>query len=115
LPLSIEAKQKLSPTPQVKDLRLFLPITAQPRLSLSSFRISIRLLFQRPTYLLNSSLKQPFLVLQRPPLQLTGVQLDDQLFVDHRLDFLARGNAGDFAFESIAINRQPVGNRDNLS
>jgi hypothetical protein len=71
--------------------------------------------FLPPTYLLNGSLKQPLLVLQCAPLQLAGVQLDDQLFVDHRLNFFTRGNAGDFAFESIAINRQPVGNRDDLS
>jgi len=51
---------------------------------------------------------------ERAPLELAGVQLNDQLFVDHRLDFFARRNAGNFAFESVAIDRQPVGDWNDL-
>ena len=51
----------------------------------------------------------------RAPLQLPRIQLDDQLLVDHRLNLFPRRNAGYFAFERIAINRQPIGNWNDLS
>ena len=45
---------------------------------------------------------------------LSRIQLDDQLFVDDRLHFFARRNVRDFAFESVAIDGQPIGNRHDL-
>src|SRR5439155_18206671 len=51
----------------------------------------------------------------RAPLQLPRIQLDDQLLVDHRLNLFPRRNAGYFAFERIAINRQPIWNWNDLS
>ena len=46
--------------------------------------------------------------------RLPRIQLDDQLFVDDGLHFLAGGNVGDFAFERVAIDGQPVGDGDDL-
>jgi hypothetical protein len=46
--------------------------------------------------------------------QLARIQLDDQLLVDHRLNLFPRGDTRYFAFEGIAIDRQPVGNRYDL-
>jgi len=48
------------------------------------------------------------------PLPLARIQLDNQLLVDHRLDLFPRRNAGYFAFESIAIDRQPIGHWNDL-
>jgi hypothetical protein len=50
----------------------------------------------------------------RAPLQLARIQLDDQLLVDHRLNLFPRRNARYFAFERIAIDRQPIGNWNDL-
>src|SRR5438270_12791355 len=52
--------------------------------------------------------------LAEAPLQLPRIQLDDQLLVDHRLDLFPGRNTRYFAFEGIAIDRQPIGNRNDL-
>src|SRR5437879_5915689 len=39
---------------------------------------------------------------------LARIQLDDQLLVDHRLHLFARGDVSDFAFERVAVDRQPI-------
>jgi hypothetical protein len=52
--------------------------------------------------------------LRRMDIRLPRVQLDDQLLVDDRLHFFARRNVGDFALEPIAIDGQPVRNRNDL-
>jgi hypothetical protein len=70
----------------------------------SEGRAPLCILYTRAASLLGSLTVKP-VGGHRPPLQLAGVQLDDQLFVDHRLDFFARRNAGHFAFESVAIDR----------
>src|ERR1700741_345715 len=45
---------------------------------------------------------------------LSRIQLDDELLVHHRLHLLARGNAGDFAFKGVPIDREPIGNGRDL-
>ena len=47
-------------------------------------------------------------------ISLPGIQLDDQLLVDHRLHFLAGGDAGDFAAQRIAIGDEPIGDGSDL-
>ena len=49
-----------------------------------------------------------------PTRSLARIQLDDQLFVDDRLHFFAGRNVGNFTFESVAIDGQPIGNWNNL-
>src|SRR5260370_26641508 len=47
--------------------------------------------------------------------RLARIQLDDQLFVDDRLHFFTRRDMRDFSSESVAIDRQPIRHRYNLS
>jgi len=45
---------------------------------------------------------------------LARVQLDDELFVHDRLHFFPGRDARNFAVEAVAVDCEPIGNRDNL-
>src|SRR3954468_3064591 len=42
-------------------------------------------------------------------LPLAGVQFDDQLFVDHRLHFVACRDPGYFSAQRVAVGNEPIG------
>ena len=45
---------------------------------------------------------------------LSGVKLNNELLIDDRLHFITRRNPRNFTFESIAVDRQPIGHGRDL-
>src|SRR6476619_7271189 len=52
--------------------------------------------------------------LELPQVRLAGIQLDNQLLVDHRLHFLTRRDARDFTAQGVAVGDEPIGDGSDL-